>query len=192
MHDDGRKEAAAITAVSLDQRVGVFVDVQNMFYSAKHQYNAKLNFASLLEATVRGRRLVRAIAYIVQTPEIDQSAFIAMLKSTGYEVRSKELILRPDGSAKGDWDMGMAIDTIAMAPKLDVIVLVSGDGDFCALVHMLKSQGVRVEVYAFPHSVAEELKHAATEYYSMGPDFLYDYTPDSARHERNHHDVSPE
>lgn len=154
------------------QRVGIVVDVQNMFYSAKHQYNSKLNFARLLEFITRGRQLVRAIAYIVQTPEIDQTNFITMLKSNGYEVKSKELKLRPDGTAKGDWDMGMAIDTIAMADRLDVIALVSGDGDFVDLVNMLKSKGVRVEVYSFPYSTADELRYAATEFYQLGQELL--------------------
>jgi uncharacterized LabA/DUF88 family protein len=121
-----------------------------MFYSAKYQYRAKLNFTKLLEAAVQNRQLVRAIAYIVQTPDIDQTNFINMLQQTGFEVKSKVLRLRPDGTAKGDWDMGMAIDAISMADRLDALVLVSGDGDFVDLVNMLKGRGVRVEVLSFP------------------------------------------
>jgi hypothetical protein len=128
--------------VSCYQRVAVLVDVQNMFYSAKHQYRAKLNFAKLLDGAVQGRQLIRAIAYIVQTPDIDQTNFINMLQQTGYEVKSKRLRLRPDGTAKGDWDMGMAIDAISLADRLDSLVLVSGDGDFVDLVNMLKGRGV--------------------------------------------------
>ena len=154
------------------QRVALFVDVQNMFYSAKHQYDAKLNFQKLLEAACRGRALVRAIAYVVQSPEVDQSKFLTMLKQTGYEVKSKELRVRPDGSCKGDWDMGLAIDAISMADKMDAVVLVSGDGDFVALVDLLKARGVKVEVFGFPHSTAEELRSAATEYYEIGPELL--------------------
>jgi len=143
-----------------------------MFYSAKHQYDAKLNFQKLLQAVVQGRSLVRAVAYVVQSPEVDQTKFISMLKQTGYEVKSKELRIRPDGSAKGDWDMGIAIDAISIADKLDVIALVSGDGDFVELVNMLKARGARVEVYAFPQSTADELQHSATEYYEIGPELL--------------------
>jgi uncharacterized LabA/DUF88 family protein len=131
------------------QRVGVFVDVQNMFYAAKHLYNSKLNFARLLDYISRDRPLVRAIAYVVQTPEIDQSNFLAMLRSNSYEIRSKDLKQRPDGSAKGDWDMGLALDALAMADRLDVVAIVSGDGDFVDLVNFLKARGVRVEVYSF-------------------------------------------
>src|SRR6476661_6021531 len=91
--------------VAPHQRVGIFVDVQNMFYAAKHLYNSKLNFSRLLDTIAHERPLARAIAYVVQTPEIDQSNFLAMLRSNGYEIRAKDLKQRPDGSAKGDWDM---------------------------------------------------------------------------------------
>jgi len=158
--------------VSRYQRVGVFVDVQNMFYAAKHQFRAKLNFTRLLEAISRDRQLVRAIAYLVQTPDTDQSSFVAMLLQNGYEVKAKCLRLRPDGTAKGDWDMGIAIDTMAMAERLDVVALVSGDGDFVDLVNMLKAKGLRVEVYSFPYSTAEELKQSCTEFYQIGPELL--------------------
>jgi len=163
--------------VHVHQRVGLFIDVQNMFYSAKYQHNARLNFARLMEAAVRGRELVRAIAYVVQTPETDQTAFISMLKQTGYEVKSKQLKLRPDGTAKGDWDMGMAIDTITMADRLDVVILVTGDGDFVDLVNLLKAKGVRVEVFSFPASTSPELIQAATEFHEIGPELLIKNPP---------------
>ena len=155
-----------------EQRVGIFIDVQNMFYAAKHLYGSKLNFTRLLDYVSRGRPLTRAISYIIKTPEIDQSNFITMLRSNGYEIRVKELKQRPDGSAKGDWDMGLALDALAMSDRLDVIAIVSGDGDFVDLVNLLKARGVRVEVYSFPYSTAEELRHAATEFYQMGPEVV--------------------
>ncbi|MDQ2732744.1 MAG: NYN domain-containing protein, partial [Armatimonadota bacterium] len=161
-------------------RLGVFVDVQNMFYSAKYQYRSKLDFSKLLDHAVGGRDLVRAIAYLVQTPDIDQTNFIAMLQSTGYEVRTKSLRLRPDGTAKGDWDMGIALDTITLAARLDTIVLVTGDGDFVDLVSLLRAQGVRVEVLAFPYSTAEELKASASEFRSIGPQLLLSSLPSNA------------
>ncbi len=154
------------------QRVGIFVDVQNMFYAAKHLYNSKVNFSRLREYIARGRPLVRSIAYVVQTPEIDQSNFLTMLRSNTYEIRSKELKQRPDGSSKGDWDMGLALDALAMCERLDVVAIVSGDGDFVELVNFLKARGVRVEVYSFPYSTSEELRHAATEYYQMGTEIV--------------------
>ena len=160
-----------------EQRVGIFIDVQNMFYAAKHLYNSKLNFGKLMDYIARERPLVRAITYIVQTPEIDQSNFLAMLRSNGYEIRSKDLKMRPDGSAKGDWDMGLALDALAMSERLDVVAIVSGDGDFVDLVNFLKARGVRVEVYSFAYSTAEELRGAATEYYQMGSEMVINPRP---------------
>ena len=95
-----------------------------------------------------------------------------MLRSNGYEVRIKYLKQRPDGTAKGDWDMGMALDAMAMSNRLDVIAIVSGDGDFVELVNFLKARGVRVEVYSFPYSTAEELRLSATEFIQMGPEVV--------------------
>lgn len=159
-------------SVSFEQRVGVFIDVQNMFYAARQLHNSKLNFARLLGHIARDRPLVRAIAYVVQTPEIDQSNFLAMLRSNGYEIRSKYLKQRADGSSKGDWDMGLALDALAMSERLDVVAIVSGDGDFVDLVNFLKARGVRVEVYSFPYSTAEELRLTATEYYQLGAEMV--------------------
>lgn len=156
----------------LTQRVGVFVDVQNLFYSARALHHGKMNFKKLLETIVGGRELTRAIAYIVQKQDSDQSGFVDALKRLGYEIKSKELRIRLDGTAKGDWDMGIAIDALAIASKLDVVVLVSGDGDFVPLVEMLKAQGCRVEVVSFEKSSAAELLTAATEYIPIEKSWL--------------------
>jgi len=155
-----------------NQRVAMFVDVQNMYYSAKYQYNGKLNFQKLIDQTVRDRQLIRAIAYLVQSEEIDQTRFEETLKQMGYETKNKQLRTRPDGSAKGDWDMGIAIDAIAIGRKVDVVCLVSGDGDFVDLVEMLKGDGIRVEAFSFPSSTAQELQDAATQYYPMDESYL--------------------
>ena len=158
--------------VDIDQRMGIFVDVQNMFYTAKYKYNRKIDYRRLIEAIARGRRVVRAMAYIVQAPEIDQSQFKHILEELGFELRIKELRVRADGTAKGDWDMGIAIDTISMSDRVDVVALVSGDGDFTELVYLLRSTGLRVEVYSFPSNTAEDLIEAATFYYPMDENFL--------------------
>jgi uncharacterized LabA/DUF88 family protein len=139
------------------QRVGVFVDVQNMFYSAKRLKNAKLNFQKLMETAVRGRQLIRAICYVVETPDVDQSGFTDMLRQNGYEIKTKLLRTRSDGSSKADWDMGIAIDAVNLADKLDIIVIVSGDGDFIDLVDHLKSRGVHVEAISFSESTNDDL-----------------------------------
>ncbi len=148
------------------ERVGIFVDVQNMFYAAK-QFNGRLDFQKLLHSALRDRRLIAAKAYVVQNPESDQSGFVSMLQQLNYQVKRKDLRLRADGSAKGDWDMGMAIDMISLADKLDVVVLVSGDGDFVDLVNLLKTMGPKVEVFSFPHNTARDLMEAADEYYPI-------------------------
>lgn len=147
-------------------RVGVFVDVQNVFYAAR-QFNARVDFEKLLHATVGNRRLIRAVAYVVQSPEVDQTGFLNMLQQKSYEVKRKDLRLRSDGSAKGDWDMGIAIDIISLADRLDVVVLVSGDGDFVALVNLVKTMGPRMEVFSFPHNTARDLMQVADSYYPI-------------------------
>lgn len=144
-------------------RVGIFVDVQNIFYAAK-PFNARLDFEKLLELSVGKRRLIRAIAYVVQSPDVDQSNFISMLQQKSYEVKIKDLRQRSDGSAKGDWDMGMALDIMRFVDKLDVVVLVSGDGDFVPLVDLVKTLGPRVEVISFTYNTARDLINSADEH----------------------------
>jgi uncharacterized LabA/DUF88 family protein len=154
------------------QRIGIFVDVQNLFYSAKYQYHSKVDFSKLMKYCVQERQLIRAIAYIVQTPDIDQSGFLNILENIGFEIKSKDLRLRPDGTAKGDWDMGIAIDSIAISERVDVVVLISGDGDFVDLVNMLISRGIVVEVMSFPNNTSEDLKRAATYYMPLDKNVL--------------------
>ena len=148
--------------------VGVFVDVQNMFYAARKRYNGKLNYQALLTHTVKKRQLAKAVCYIIQTPDVDQSSFIALLERCGFQVKSKELKTRLDGSAKGDWDMEIAMDIISSVHKLDVVVLVSGDGDFAPLVRMIKKHGITVEVASFEYNTAMELREVADEFLPIG------------------------
>src|SRR3990167_801240 len=155
------------------QRIGVFVDVQNMFYSAKALHQSKIDYSKLLLEIVGDRNLTRAIAYVVQKPDVDQCICKDALSRLGYEIKSKELRLRPDGTAKGDWDMGIAIDTIAIATRLDAVVLVSGDGDFVPLVEMLKANGCRVEVVSFRKSTSNDLIQCATKYTALDEDMLF-------------------
>lgn len=162
----------ALRPIHTHQRLAVLVDVQNMFYSAKALYQKKLDFEGLMGKVVAGRQLIRAICYIVQSPEVDQTGFINLLHQIGYEVKSKDLKKRPDGTAKGDWDMGIAIDAIALSSRVDTVALVSGDGDFSDLVRHLKAGGVRCEVYGFPGSTSEELRYTATEFIPLGSDVL--------------------
>jgi len=157
-----------------NQRVAVLVDVQNMYYSAKKIYSSKVSFRRLLPALMRNRKLVRAIAYTVEKEGTDQEKFYEVLRRSGFEIKRRDLIVRSDGSRKGDWDMGIAIDAISLVDKVDVIVLVTGDGDFVALVNMLKGRGVRVEVASFRESTADNLMAATDEHFSIDGRMLVD------------------
>lgn len=159
-------------ARNFPQRVGIFVDVQNMFYSAKLLHQSKVDYGRLLrEITGPNRQLVRAIAYIVQKPEVNQAGFHEALSRFGYELKIKELKVRtePEGrgagiTSKGSWEIGMSIDAMMMAPRLDTVTLVTGDGDYVPLVECLKLHGCRVEVVSFERSTAGELIKSADQY----------------------------
>jgi len=141
-----------------DQRIGVFVDVQNMYYSAKHLYNSKANFRTILREAISGRKIIRAIAYVIKADVKDENTFYDALEEMGFEVKSKDLQVFYGGAKKGDWDVGIAMDVMRLAPKLDTIVLISGDGDFSDLLEHAKSLGCRTEVLAFGKTTSHRLK----------------------------------
>ncbi len=140
-----------------EQRIGVFVDVQNLYYSAKNLYKRKVNFRIILNEAVDGRRLLRAIAYVIKADVKDEKNFFVALENIGFEVRAKDLQVFWGGAKKGDWDVGIAMDTMRIASKLDTVVLVSGDGDFTDLLHHLKALGCRTEVMAFGKTASSKL-----------------------------------
>ncbi|MAG28918.1 hypothetical protein CL632_02120 [bacterium] len=151
------------------QRVGVFVDVQNMYYSAKNLFEAKVNFAKVLEEAVGTRQLVRAIAYVVKGPQSEDDNFFTALEKIGFEIKTRQLQVFLGGNKKGDWDVGICMDAIRMANKLDVVVLISGDGDFEELVKYLKySHGCTVEVLAFGRTASSKLKDEADLFTDLG------------------------
>ena len=153
-----------------EQRVGVFIDVQNMYYSAKNLYNAKVNFGNILETAVGNRKLIRAVAYVVKTKTGEEKVFFEALEKLGLETREKELMIY-DGAKKADWDVGICIDSIAMADRLDVIVLVSGDGDFIPLVQYLKmNKGCRVESMAFRETTSTKLVETVDNFVDLSHD----------------------
>ena len=154
------------------QRVGILVDVQNMFYSAYDCFRGRLNYKKLLETASAGRQVVRALAYAMRDGN-NQSSFFTMLREVGFELRTKEPRVRPDGTRKGGWDIGIAIDALTLAPKLDVVALVSGDGDFLDLVHALKARGVRVEVFAFERNCGRHLREAADHFVPIGEELIF-------------------
>lgn len=167
------KEANTDTEKSTThERVGVFVDVQNMFYAAKDRFERRVDYIKLLDLIVGPRQLLCAYAYIVQIPEIKQGNFISLLEHNGYTIRSKDLRLRGDGSAKGDWDVGIAVDVVSMLRSLDVVVLASGDGDFCPLAELIKQQQKRIEVVAFEHNTSMDLQAMADQFFPIGEELL--------------------
>jgi len=139
------------------QRVGVFVDIQNMYYSARAVYNKKVNFKKVLEEAVAGRPLVRAIAYGITTEEAHEGDFHDALTKQGFEVKTKPLQQFVGGHKKGDWDVGIAMDIMRLEPKIDVAVLVSGDGDFIPLVQFSQEKGLRIEGMGFRASTSSAL-----------------------------------
>ena len=153
-------------------RVGVFVDVQNMFYAAKDRYGRRVDYIKLLDLIVGPRYLMGAYAYVVQIPEIPQASFLSLLEHNGYTIKSKDLRLRGDGSAKGDWDVGIAVDVVSMLGSLDVVILASGDGDFCPLAELIKQQNKRVEVVAFEHNTSMDLQQIADQFFPIGDELL--------------------
>ena len=173
-------------AAYANQRVGIFIDVQNLYHSSKNLYRGRVNYQELIKNLVGGRQLIRSMAYVVKSEGIEgagprevrseprvtngrtlssESAFFEALEKAGLELRLKDLQIYPDGVKKADWDVGMAVDAIRMAPFLDVIILVTGDGDFIPLVDYLKwGAGRLVEVAAFHRSASSKLKEAADQF----------------------------
>jgi len=139
------------------QRVAVLIDVQNLYYSARNLYNAKVNFGNIVEDGVAGRQLTRAVAYVVKTKGGEEKPFFEALGKIGIETKEKELQIFFGGAKKADWDVGLAVDAIVFSEKVDTIVLVTGDGDFQPLVQYLKMKGVYVEVMAFKETASSKI-----------------------------------
>ena len=146
------------------QRVAVFIDVQNMYHSARSLYNARVNFKEVLQEAISGRKLLRAFAYVVRTKTGEEKSFFEALQKQGIEIRVRDLQEFYGGAKKADWDVGIVIDAIRTSEIVDTVVIVSGDGDFIPLVEHLKSHGRRAEVMAFGKSTSARLKEAADEF----------------------------
>lgn len=152
-----------------EQRVGIFIDVQNLYHSAKNIFQARVNYKELIREVTAGRKLIRVIGYVVKTESTtgEEQFFDALLKS-GIELRMKDIQIFPGGVKKADWDIGLAVDAIRMAGTLDTVILVTGDGDFVPLVDYLKwGLGREVEVAAFSRSASSRLKEAADVFINL-------------------------
>jgi uncharacterized LabA/DUF88 family protein len=143
------------------QRVGVFIDTANLYHSAKHLYKSKVNFGNVVKEAVANRPIIRAIAYVIATEGGEEKAFFDALTKVGIETKSKDLQIFYGGAKKADWDVGITVDAIKLAPKLDVVIIVSGDGDYVPLIEYLKNMGVQVEVASFGRSSSTKLREAA-------------------------------
>jgi uncharacterized LabA/DUF88 family protein len=153
------------------QRVGIFIDTQNLYHSAKNLYKSKVNFGNVVKEALAGRQLIRAVAYVIRTEGDEEKGFFEALNKLGIETKVKDIRVFAGGAKKADWDLGMAIDAIAMSEKLDAVVLATGDGDFVPLVEYLKyTQGTQVEAIAFGKSAATSLREAVDDFIDLCED----------------------
>jgi uncharacterized LabA/DUF88 family protein len=151
-----------------DQRVAVFIDAQNLYHSARNLYKARVNFGAVLKDAVAGRKLVRAIAYVITTESGEEKNFFEALTKLGIETKTKDLQIFRSGEKKADWDVGLTVDAMRMANRLDAVVIASGDGDFIPLVEYLQNYiGAQVEVVSFGKSTSMQLKEAADDFVDL-------------------------
>ncbi|GGN17501.1 LabA-like NYN domain-containing protein [Halarchaeum nitratireducens] len=146
------------------QRVAVLADAQNLYHSSHSLYSQNVDYSGLLDAAVDGRELVRAIAYVIRADSPQEESFFEALRDIGFEAKIKEIKTFGDGSKKADWDVGISLDAVTLAEKVDAVALCTGDGDFSRLCHHLRHEGVRVEVFGFRSSTADELIDAADDF----------------------------
>ena len=151
-----------------EQRVGIFIDAQNLYHSGKNLYHSKVNFGAIVKDALDGRtKLVRAIAYVIATESGEETGFFEALTKMGIETKVKDLQIFSSGAKKADWDVGMAIDAVKLSPKLDTVILITGDGDFVPLVEYLKMNGCQVEVASFGKSTSAKLIEATDHFIDL-------------------------
>lgn len=161
-----------------DQRVAVIIDTQNLYHSAKNLYKSKVNFANVVAKAVQNRKLIRAMSYVVNTEDGTESAFFEALEKVGIEIKTKDLQIFYGGAKKADWDVGMVVDAIKLANKVDAIVFATGDGDFIPGVEYIQSMGCQVEAITFGRSASSALRAAVDDFIDLDEDpnqFLIGY-----------------
>ena len=166
------KQLIESSTIFKKERIALFVDSQNLYYSARMGYAAKVNYEKLIRLITENRKMVKAFAYIVQPPEGDVKPFATSLERIGYIVKAKDVRTRSDGSAKANWDMGIALDILGILDHVDTIVLASGDGDFAPLVDFIKGKNKRVEIFAFADNTAYDLKEKADKFVPLGENVI--------------------
>ena len=156
-----------MTDIHPGQRVAVLADAQNLYHSARSLYTRNIDYSALLEKAVQDRELTRAIAYVIRADSPEEESFFNALTDIGFETKIKDIKTFGDGSKKADWDVGMSLDAVTLAPHVDAIVLCTGDGDFSRLCSHLRHAGVRAEVMGFGESTAEELVDASDAFIDL-------------------------
>jgi uncharacterized LabA/DUF88 family protein len=155
------------------EKVAIFVDVQNIYYTTRQSYQRHFNYNAFWAQATVGREVVAAIAYAIDKGDSKQLGFQQILRNIGFVVKLKPYIQRSDGSAKGDWDVGITLDVIEYAAKSDVIILLSGDGDFDLLLNKVRrSYDVTTEVYGVPALTAPSLVNATDRFIAIDDKLL--------------------
>ena len=155
------------------KKVAIFVDVQNVYYTTRQAYRRNFDYNKFWASVTENRKVVTAIAYAIDKGDKKQREFQNILRAIGFEVKLKPFITRSDGSAKGDWDVGITIDVLDCSPDADVVVLVSGDGDFDLLVERVRAgSGKCVEVYGVPELTASSLINVSSKFIPIQNELL--------------------
>lgn len=155
------------------EKIAIFVDVQNIYYTVKEAYNCHFNYNTFWAKVTANREVVKAFAYAIARNDEKQLKFQQILKHIGFEIKLKPYIQRSDGSTKGDWDVGIAVDMLDYAEKVDVVALASGDGDFDLVIDKVISKyNASAEVYGVPALTATSLIKAANKFVPIERDFL--------------------
>jgi len=149
-------------------KIAIFADVQNIYYTCRQAYGRQFDYSALMQRVSSAGEVVAATAYAIDRGDDKQLKFQNALRQIGFTIKLKPFIQRKDGSAKGDWDVGIAIDVLDAAPAVDTVVLLSGDGDFDLLLRKIRDDcGVRAEVYGVPVLTANALINAASHYHRI-------------------------
>jgi len=171
-----------------EQRVAVIIDTQNLYHSAKNLYKSKVNFANVVATAVQGRKLIRAMSYVVNTESGEEGAFFEALEKVGIEIKTKDLQIFYGGAKKADWDVGMVVDAIKLANKVDAIIFATGDGDFIPGVEYIQHMGCQVEAVTFGRSASSALKAAVDDFIDLDEDpksYLIGYRGGGRKNGRN-------
>ncbi len=152
------------------RRVAVYIDVQNMYYSACNLFGSKVNFGNIVLKSVGDQKLIRAVAYTISTKGGDETPFFEALHKFGIEINTKELLEYDSGHKKGDWDVGITIDVVRILDTVDAVILVSGDGDYVPLAEYVKNRGRTFHVVSFRESTSSKLVEVADVYTNLSDD----------------------